>query len=62
MLLLNLDPLIDGSWDIVLYAVCNFIIVGHPSTMVVNERVEIVIAEAFVHVGEIVQRKKETLQ
>ncbi len=35
-----------------LYAVGNLFFVGHPLRVAVDERVEIFMAEAFVHVGE----------
>lgn len=43
------NPLVDGGRDFMLLAVREFLSIPHPLSMDINERVEVIVAEANVH-------------
>lgn len=45
-------PLVDGAWDTMHHAIQNLFIIGHPPGAIVNEWIEIIVAEALVHIRE----------
>lgn len=46
------NPLVEGVWNTMLRAMCSFFLVGHISGAILDEWIEIIVAEAFVHVRE----------